>query len=129
MMSHIRTSWTRTSLERAMSVASWRLRSASKSVGDGTLDVLLSAMIYSNLIIICVGLLVAGCIRQKSMQIVYDTKLTDTQVDRAHRECDYEAQKATAASSPGAAFYGLRSLYLACMDLKGAKFLREEEVE
>jgi hypothetical protein len=54
--------------------------------------------------------------------------MSDAQFERFHLECSYEARKAVASQEPGLVRQiERRELYLACLELKGAKYLRTEE--
>jgi hypothetical protein len=71
----------------------------------------------------------SACIPHKPTVNVFSAPgMSDAQFERFHLECDYEARKAVASQEPGLVRQlERRELYLACLKLKGAKYLRTEE--
>lgn len=65
----------------------------------------------------------AGCVH-KEPSLVFDTAhLTQAEWERIQHECDYEAQKAIASAPSSLAFVRWQRLYIACIELRGIKYL------
>lgn len=72
---------------------------------------------------------ISACVPHKPTVNVFSAPgMSDAQFERFHRECSYEARKAVASQEPGPVRQlERRELYLACLELKGAKYIRTED--
>jgi hypothetical protein len=59
----------------------------------------------------------------KPTEPIYVSKLSDTALKEAKRECSYEAEKATASVKPGYAYYPWLRVYVMCLDLRGVQYV------
>ncbi len=66
---------------------------------------------------------------QKPMVDIFERPgISDAQFERMRLECNYEARKAVASQEPGLIRHlEWKEIYLTCLELKGAKYIRTEE--
>jgi hypothetical protein len=66
--------------------------------------------------------------RKETTDIFAAPGMSDAQFERIQLECNYEARKAVASQEPGLVRHlEWKEIYLTCLELKGAKYIRTEE--
>jgi hypothetical protein len=67
--------------------------------------------------------MLGGCIPRYETRLQFDTAdIPPERLERARKECRYEAAKASASANINIAGYTEEDLYIQCLDLKGIKY-------
>jgi hypothetical protein len=71
--------------------------------------------------ILSIGL--TACVSDQPSHVFDNAHVSEAEWARIRKECDYEAEKATASAPVNIAYYRWERLYVGCIELKGIKFL------